>query len=480
MYWIALVIFLGYLVLFILARKEMAPVNTASVLKPFYKMALYLYKKLGNRLPRLFSSPQVERDLASLHPGEARECLKTEYYGKKAAICLAVLFVGTLFGTAARFSAMDKVILGEDGTVLRGSYRDGAQKIDIETEYGQRQMDFRMEVQPRLLSEEEAGKLFDELTEKLPEYILGSNDSLQNVTSDLSLQEKYGDFPISVHWESSKPGLLGDSGQIFSLEEEEVVVKLSFRLTYGEQERDGELSVTLRPPAFTQEEQMYMELEEALRKSQDGSLSQEEWRLPAEWRGEGIRWRQVVEDNSLILWAVALVTAAAVFLFLDRDLHEQLEKRKKILRREYPQIVHKLALFVGAGMTIRGAFQKIAGDYEEKRKEGGKRMPAYEEMLYTCRELRSGISESLAYEHLGKRTELQEYIRLTALLSQNLKRGNSTLLERLREEADKSAQERLQESRKMGEEAGTKLLVPMMLMLGVVMVIIMIPAFSNM
>ena len=50
---------------------------------------------------------------------------------------------------------------------------------------------------------------------------------------------------------------------------------------------------------------------------------------------------------------------------------------------------------------------------------------------------------------------------MSALLAQNLKRGNSTLLERLREEAEKSGQERLQESKKMGEEAGTKLLGPM-------------------
>lgn len=217
-----------------------------------------------------------------------------------------------------------------------------------------------------------------------------------------------------------------------------------------------------------------------LRKSQEGSLDRDEWTLPDKVGEEDIHWRQVVEDNSLILWAVALITAVAVFPFLDRDLHGQLEKRKKLLRREYPEIVHKLALFVGAGMTIRGAFQKIAGDYEEKRKEGGRQLPAYEEMLYTCRELRSGISEGLAYEHLGKRTGLQEYIRLAALLAQNLKRGSSTLLERLREEAEKSAQERLQESRKMGEEAGTKLLMPMVLMLAVVMAIIMIPAFSNM
>lgn len=131
-------------------------------------------------------------------------------------------------------------------------------------------------------------------------------------------------------------------------------------------------------------------------------------------------------------------------------------------------------------MTIRGTFQKLAGDYEAKCREGGKSSPAYEEILYTCRELHSGVSEGLAYEHFGRRTGLQEYIRLSTLLAQNLKRGNSTLLDRLREEAEKSAEERLQQSKKLGEEAGTKLLVPMVLMLAVVMVVIMIPAMSSM
>ncbi|WP_251206985.1 type II secretion system F family protein [Acetatifactor aquisgranensis] len=479
MYWIALVVAIGFLVMFVLAGKQVPPPDTASLLKPFYKIALYLYKKLWNRIPGVFSSTQVERDLVNLHPGEAREYLKTEYYGKKTAICLAILFVGTVFGAAAKFSAMGEIVLREDGTVARGSYREGAQEIDVETDYGQQQMGFQVEVEPKRLTKEEAERLFEDLIEKLPEYVLGSNDSLQNVSYDLNLREKYDDFPMSIEWESDNPGRISDSGQIFSLEEE-TEVTFCFRLTYGAWERNGELAVILKPPPLAEEDLLHMELREALRESQNGSLNQDEWQLPSEWRGERIRWRQVVEDNSLILWAVALVTAVAAFLFLDRDLHGQLEKRRKILRREYPEIVHKLVLFVGAGMTIRGAFQKIAGDYEAKRSEGGRSSPAYEEILYTCRELRSGISEGLCYEHLGKRAGLQEYIRLSALLAQNLKRGSSTLLERLRDEAEKAAQERLQESRKMGEEAGTKLLVPMMLMLAVVMVIIMIPAFSNM
>ena len=71
-------------------------------------------------------------------------------------------------------------------------------------------------------------------------------------------------------------------------------------------------------------------------------------------------------------------------------------------------------------------------------------------------------------------------MRLSTLLMQNLKKGNSTLLERLAEEADKAGEEQLQSVRQLGEEAGTKLLLPMVMLLFVVMIMVMLPAFSSM
>ena len=252
------------------------------------------------------------------------------------------------------------------------------------------------------------------------------------------------------------------------------------RLSYGRYYRTEEIPVTLVPPLLTEEERLYAELQEALRDAQDSSLEQAEWALPVEWRGKAVGWKQEVEDDSMLLWAAVMTAAAAAYFIADKDLHTRLEKRKECARREYPEVVHKLALFIGAGMTVRGAFQKIAGDYEVRRQNGSRASPAYEEMLYACRELRSGVSEGASYEHFGRRTGLQEYIRLSALLMQNLKKGNKALLERLRDEADKAATEQLQQGKKLGEAAGTKLLVPMVLMLAVVMAVIMIPAFSNM
>lgn len=103
----------------------------------------------------------------------------------------------------------------------------------------------------------------------------------------------------------------------------------------------------------------------------------------------------------------------------------------------------------------------------------------YEEVTAACYEMQSGISEAQAYERFGKRCQLSEYIRLGTVLSQNLKKGSSGLVQLLTMEADASLTERKNHARKIGEQAGTKLLLPMIVMLGIVLVILMVPAFLS-
>lgn len=479
MYWVMSVVLAGFLVLFWLARREQPPEEAGFLLKPFYKIAACLYKRISVRFPRLFDSRQVETDLALLHPGEAKGCLKTDYYVKKTAISLAVVFAGTLFGGAVRFAAQGEVVLGEDGRVPRGSYGEGAFEITVAADYDGRRVVLRVPVEYRKLSGEETEKLADEFMERLPLLILGENDSMEAVSRNLKLKQSYEGYPFAVEWNSSDLRVISAEGDVYPGNEPRQVT-LSALFSYEGYSGEKELTVTVTEPELSAEEALRRELERLVSDAEEGSREQEDFQLPGEFRGKPLGWRQVIEDNSFALWLAAAAAAAAVYLLSDKDLHERLEKRRKTMRREYPELVHKLALFVGAGMTVRGAFQKIAGDYTAKRKGGDAPSPAYEELLYTCRELHSGVSEGAAYEHFGRRTGLQEYIRLSTLLTQNLKRGNSMLLDRLKEEADRAAEERLQQSRKLGEEAGTKLLIPMVMMLAVVMVIIMIPAFSGM
>ena len=135
-----------------------------------------------------------------------------------------------------------------------------------------------------------------------------------------------------------------------------------------------------------------------------------------------------------------------------------------------------MALYQATGMTIRNIWAAI---YEEGVKKKGEENPMYREMGRTLNELKSGVSEGMAYKRFGERTKAQELIRFTALLSQNLRKGSSKLKELLDAESVNAFSQRKLRAVKLSEEAGTKLLFPMMLLLMEVMVLIMVPAFVN-
>lgn len=443
------------------------------------KAAMFLYKKACILKLPIFRGKRIESDLALLHPGERVECVKTDYYVKKISMCLGILAAGMFLGAAAKISANKSTFARENAVIRRGNYEEGDRRVLLEADDGEGKMRFDISVSPRTLTQKETEELSGTLFEKLGTLILNGNEDIGHITSDLSLEEKYEGFPFEVEWESGREAIVDRSGRVWEVDEP-VTVNLCATLKYRDFSKTGEIEVTVVPISLTAEEQEYLEMQEYLVMEEAGSREDEGWILPGEWKGKAISWSLAARDYSLLIWTATPAVALLIYLSLDRDLRKELEKKHSGLRREYPDLVHKLALYVGAGMTIRGAFQKIGGDYEKKVQKGQAVRLGCEEVLYTCRELQAGVAEGAAYEHFGRRTGLREYIRLSALLGQNLKRGNSALLNRLREEAEKSAEESLLRARKLGEEAGTKLLAPMVLMLAIVMVMIMVPAFGNM
>lgn len=465
------------LVLLVVSRKEKT--KQAGVLKPFYKMATFLYRHMNVGKLSLFADKQVEKDLLRLHPEENREEVCAEYYVKKIAlslcICVAASFLGVIISTNAKKA---QVLEGTDGTggVKRGSYLEEPREIMVQA-LGEEHL-FHVTVEEQKLTKEEAENIYQTFWEELQQEILGENLSLGEVRNDLKLVDALEGYPFLVEWESEMPDLLNSYGEIQDIDMQETVLLKVF-VTYEDMEWQEEIEACLMPELLSAEELKSKELQEMLDLSEKESREEPIWKLPETYQGTKLIWKQVIKDDSLLLWAGMLLLAVLVYFLSDKDLHNTLEKRKEQMKREYPEIVQKLVLYMGAGMTIRRAFQKIAGDYEQGKMQGGRSLPIYEEMLYACRELQTGISEGAAYEHFGKRTGLQEYIRLCTLLQQNLKKGTSTLLSRLREEADKAVAEKVQGSRRHGEEAATKLLLPMVMMLLVVMIIIMIPAFSS-
>ena len=130
-------------------------------------------------------------------------------------------------------------------------------------------------------------------------------------------------------------------------------------------------------------------------------------------------------------------------------------------------------------MTVKRAWKKIVEEYVNRKNTAGIRY-AYEEMKQTCYEMESGVAEAESYENFGRRCNVQAYIRLGALLSQNLRKGTKGLGDLLKMESVQAFEDRKARAKRMGEEAGTRLLIPMFLMLAEVLIIVVVPAFLSM
>lgn len=164
------------------------------------------------------------------------------------------------------------------------------------------------------------------------------------------------------------------------------------------------------------------------------------------------------------------IVIGMVFLLPDVDLKNRVKKRRISMQIDFPEFLNKLTLLVDAGLPVSGAWTKIV---EESANKSGR--PLYREMELVYLQIRSGKSEFNAYEEFAKRCRMLEVTKFTAVLLMNLRKGSGELVSSLKTLSDECWQGRVHMAKRQGEEASTKLLFPMMLMLAGIMIIVIIP-----
>ena len=105
--------------------------------------------------------------------------------------------------------------------------------------------------------------------------------------------------------------------------------------------------------------------------------------------------------------------------------------------------------------------------------------PIYQELSRTLWEIKEGESERKAFEELAERIGLQEYRRWIRLMMQQKREGGGRFVEEITYEVQQAYLNQRNYVKKMGEEAGTKMLLPMMGLLCIVFGIVMVPALLS-
>ena len=201
--------------------------------------------------------------------------------------------------------------------------------------------------------------------------------------------------------------------------------------------------------------------------------------LPENIDAKDISFYKISNKPTILFLPVGIIFSILIYFLMLTDFDKQLKKRKYSLMSDYPEIVSKLLLLHSAGLTIQNAFSTILADYK-KKKTSPENHYIYQEIERTLNKIKSGASESGAYAELGKRCQLHSYIKLGTLLEQNIRKGSSNLQNALNQEVREAFSLYKNDVLSSGEKAGTKMLLPMILILIVVMMLIIIPAFLSM
>lgn len=465
-----LVGFLG--MLFFLSGKEQLPeeMKTSWFQTPFYKGGYYLAVKKE----RVVCG--AEKRKGRKREGEGKkETRKKET--EKLANVLMILFLGLGISLAAEGSETRGGILKEGYGVIRPEKGEGnkLQELQVEVEGISETEMVEVLVEERRYTCEEKQEFLKKAMEQMDGVILGDNSSAEEVRGRVELPVQMMEGEVSVMWMQEPEGLLKEDGSLIEdLPEEGTPVKLTARLACEDQEAVYETTLKLYPPERSREEKLLFSLEKQVKEENEKSIQEEMLKLPSEVEGYSVVWMEPESSVTGICMTVTILAAFAVYIGKEREFRQEKVRRQRQMAIDYPGLLFKLSMLLNAGLTMQNAFTKIAMEYRDRK--SGKVRYAYEEMLTSCYEMKSGISEAKAYEDFGKRCGENRYMKLGATLSGNLQKGSQGLTKLLQEEAMAAMDERKQLAKKLGEEAGTKLLMPMMLMLVVVLVILMVPA----
>lgn len=337
----------------------------------------------------------------------------------------------------------------------------------------------------RRVQGEELNALIGCVKDYIDQNLLLKNPSEDEVSSDLNLMTDIQGINVSISWETDCAKYVTSRGSVRNDELEKALpVSLKATIQYYDQQFLYNKDITVVPQKRSEEETLKQEVEKELRKKNEESQTSEYLNLPMNVEGASIRWYTKKENKVVPLLILVCTAGIALLVSMDQRLKKKRKERSTQMLIDYPEIVCKFNLLLNAGMTIRGAFERIVKDYMQRKEllEKGREKDfryAYEELGLAIRELELGRPESIVYESYGRRCGLLCYIRFTTMIVQNMKKGTKGIVAMLENEALNAFEERKECAKRLGEEAGTKLLGPMMGMLLIVLMLVLVPAFLN-
>ncbi len=431
---------------------------------------------------------------------------------KEQLLCIAVSLI---LSALVFFSSMSSGILINGNSIKRSSYGSGNRTFSLEVSGLSEENDVPLDitVSPRRYTKEEANEIFAYIVENIEGIIIKDDQSLASVSRDLNLITKLKDYGVELSWdfypETEDPSdyrkyrhLIEDDGKVNNDDISEGTVVTGYlslvMSTYIVPDSDSgdkqyhkdyfktkyhsepyKIYVNVIPKNLSDYELLLKALNEKINEANISGLGNDSIILPTDLNGLNLSYHESQDHTYLIFPFLGLIAAAALYLRQGSLAKEEKKKRESMLMLDYSDLVSKLMVYTGAGLTIKNSFLTISENYDRliKRKLRPDR-PLYSELRTLCYQFQRNMPESEVYIDFGKRINLKSYTKLVSLIEQNRRTGTKNLRAMLELEMNDAFEQRKNTAKRLGEEAGTKLLLPLFLLLSIVMVIIIVPALT--
>ncbi len=445
--------------------------------------AAYLYSLYALRTGGRSRSVRHAREMEwadALHPGMRREGYVTRHMIRKVAAGYGVIL---LTAVCVNLYLMRDLSCEMPGFRLEREPAEGtARQVDVVAEIDDEDVPLSLRVNARAYTEKELAAKAAQAKDYLKSVVPGENADLLHVRTALYFPESVPDLPFTIEWQPEDYQLIRQDGSLGDLKEVKfpVQTRVTAVIRYREESEPVTFTVRITGIMRSYEEELAAQVRQAADEADKASGQEAYFTLPGSIDGRDVIWRYAEDRGVIWLMAVGAVMAALMIRLQDERVKQEVKRRSESVRYDYPGFVHQMVLLLGAGMTVRRTWDLMIEDHEKNRGRSGKDDYLYREMLYARRQMQAGIPETEAYMAFGERMPYPGYAGISRLLVQLIRTGSKGMRQMMMKEAQDAEKRRRDMARRLGETAGTKLLLPMMLLLSVVFAVIMLPAFLSM
>ena len=374
-----------------------------------------------------------------------------------------------------------------NGVSIQGvrDYLDAVYDLVLNADGLDEDYSYQLKVREEQPSEKQANELFTQAKKEIDDSFCEENQSVEQVRGHVIMKDAYASGAVEAEWTLSDYDVVDINGDVNQDAFEEAddeqgkLISASVELSCGEHRQLYDFSFVVFPDELDAGERLIKGINRHI-DSEMSKTGTKKLTLPDEVDGVKLSWSQE-KSNTAAKIAMLEVVVIVLLVLEKKEKKKTAQKDRNIqLQLEYPEIVSKMAVLMGSGMTVEQAWNRITARYLDERKNNDKNiMPAYEEMLVTEREISDGVTGRKAYAGFAERVKLPCYQKLIRIILQSIHKGSKGVCEMLEKESEDAFDERRLLALKLGEEAGTKMLMPMMIMMAIVIAIVIAPAIID-